>query len=360
MSAPAFFPRPVPLTVAAVAAAAGVSLAEGVDSQETVTGVAPLEAARRGDLTFLENVSYADAASRTGATACFIAAKFAARLPAGVVALVSNEPYRAFAKVAGLLYPSLLSPISAFGASGVSPGAHVHPDARLEDGVTVDPGAVIGPGAEVGSGSMIGAGAVLGPSVKVGRGCSVGPGAVLLHSLIGNRVIIHPGARLGQDGFGFAMGARGHMKVPQIGRVIVQDDVEIGANSCIDRGTTRDTVIGEGTKIDNLVQIGHNVSIGRHCVIVSQVGISGSAVLEDYVVLAGQSGVAGHVRVGMGSQVGAKSGVMHDLAPGGRYLGAPAKDARQVMREVTALARLAEKGRAGNAGTKDRDGDDRA
>ena len=128
--------------------------------------------------------------------------------------------------------------------------------------------------------------------------------------LIGNRVIIHTGARIGQDGFGFAMGPGGHLKVPQIGRVIVQDDVDVGANTTIDRGANRDTVIGEGTKIDNLVQIGHNVVIGRHCVIVGQVGISGSTVLEDYVVLAGQVGIAGHLRIGMGAQIGAQSGVM--------------------------------------------------
>lgn len=356
MTAPVFYPRPVPVSVADIAAACGISLADGADATAVVTGVAPLEMARRGDLTFLENVSYVEAATRTGATACFISAKFAQRLPAGVVALVSGEPYRAFAQMAGRLYPSLLRPVSAFGAVGVSPGAHIHPDARLEEGVTVDPGAVIGPLAEVGAGSVIGAGAVLGPSVKVGRNCSIGSGATVLHSLLGNRVIIHPGARLGQDGFGFAMGAKGHLKVPQIGRVIVQDDVEIGANSTVDRGTTRDTVIGEGTKIDNLVQIGHNVSIGRHCVIVSQVGISGSATLEDYVVLGGQAGVAGHVRIGMGAQIGAKSGVMTDLAAGGRYLGAPAKDARQTMREVATLARLAERTKPGAADGQGRDG----
>jgi UDP-3-O-[3-hydroxymyristoyl] glucosamine N-acyltransferase len=156
-------------------------------------------------------------------------------------------------------------------------------------------------------------------------------------------VIIHPGARIGQDGFGFAMGPGGHLKVPQVGRVIIQDDVEIGANTTIDRGANRDTVIGEGTKIDNLVQIGHNVHVGRHCVIVGQVGISGSTVLEDYVVLGGQVGVAGHLRIGMGAQVGAKAGVMNDLAAGGKYLGAPAKPARQMFREVAALTKLAQK-----------------
>jgi UDP-3-O-[3-hydroxymyristoyl] glucosamine N-acyltransferase len=346
MPAPVFFPAPRRLSLAEIAAATGASLS--VDGAAIFVGsVAPLEAARPGDLTFLENQAYASAAGTTGATACFVAAKFAEKLPAATAALVSPEPYRAFAKVAGILYPAALRPGSMFASEGVSPAAHVHPLARIEPGAVIDPGVVVGPGAEIGARTIIGAGATIGPSVKIGRDCSIGPGATLQHALLGNRVIIHAGARIGQDGFGFAMGAKGHMKVPQIGRVIIQDDVEVGANTTIDRGTTRDTTIGEGTKIDNLVQIAHNVSIGRHCVIVSQVGISGSATLEDYVVMGGQAGVTGHIRIGMGAQIGAKSGVMTDLAPGGRYLGAPAKPARQTMREVTALARLAERSKGG-------------
>lgn len=338
-----FFPPPHGLTLAALAEATGSRLA-GVLSPEThVTGVAPLEAAGPGSLTFLENAAYAKHASGTAATACFISERQAGLLPASCAGLISSEPYRAFAKAAAMLFPTAVRPQSVFGINGVAPGAFVHPEARLEPGVTVDPGAVIGPGAEIGRGTVICATAVIGPGVRIGRDCAVGAGASLTHTLLGNRVIIHPGARIGQDGFGFAMGARGHLKVPQVGRVIIQDDVEIGANTTIDRGANRDTVIGEGTKIDNLVQIGHNVQVGRHCVIVGQVGISGSAVLEDYVVLGGQSGVAGHLRIGMGAQIGAKSGVMNDLAAGGKYLGAPAKPARQTFREIAALARLAQK-----------------
>ncbi|HRK24913.1 MAG TPA: UDP-3-O-(3-hydroxymyristoyl)glucosamine N-acyltransferase [Beijerinckiaceae bacterium] len=345
MTAPAFFPLPEPLSVARLIELTGATVAEGIDRSLSVRRVAPLEMATGGDLTFLENTAYADAAATTAASACFIAAKLKDRLAPGVVALVTAQPYRAYAQAAAVLYPAAMRPMSLFGGAGVSPGASVHPTARLEEHVTVDPGAVIGPGAEIGARCIIGPGAVIGPGVKLGRDASIGAGATVQHAFLGNRVIVHPGVRIGQDGFGFAMGPGGHVKVPQVGRVIIQDDVEIGANTTIDRGTTRDTVIGEGTKIDNLVQIGHNVSIGRHCVIVSQVGISGSSTLEDYVVLAGQAGVAGHVRIGMGAQVGAKSGVMTDLAAGGRYLGAPAKPARQTMREVAALARLAERGK---------------
>eukprot|EP01037_Dinobryon_pediforme_P011658 gene11658-biopygen7097 len=229
------------------------------------------------------------------------------KVPPTTIALTSREPYRAFALVLGKLFPSALRPVSSFGARGVSPGVSIHPTARLEKDVTVDPGAVIGPGVEIGSGSFIGANSVIGAGVRIGRDCSLGPHVSVLNALLGNRVIVLSGARIGQDGFGFAMGPQGHLKVPQIGRVILQDDVEIGANTTIDRGANRDTIVGEGTKIDNLVQIAHNVVIGRHCVITAQVGIAGSTQLDDFVVIGGQSGIAGHLKIGMAVQIAACS-----------------------------------------------------
>ncbi len=263
-----------------------------------------------------------------------------ARGPAPPTALISPAPYHAFAKVLARFFPAALKPGSVFGSQGVAPGAFVHATAVLEAGVTVDPGAVIGPGAEIGAGTVVSSHAVVGPQVRIGRNCSIGSGCTLQAALIGNRVIIHPGVRIGQDGFGFAMSPKGHMKVPQIGRVIIQDDVEIGANSCIDRGASRDTVIGEGTKIDNLVQIGHNVVVGRHCVIVSQVGIAGSSTLEDFVVLGGQVGLAGHLTIGMGAQVAAQSGVAGDVPRGAKYGGYPAQPALNWARESAMLKSL--------------------
>jgi UDP-3-O-[3-hydroxymyristoyl] glucosamine N-acyltransferase len=341
MADPVFF-APVPgLTAKGLAESTGALFHLGEDGLDPVIhSVAPIENAGSGQLTFLDNPAYSAAAGTTLAAAIVVAPKFADRVNPARCKLVIERPYAAYARMAAILFPSSMRPQSLFAANGVSPGSIVHPSARLEPDVTVDPGVVIGPGAEIGSGTIIAANAVIGPNVRIGRDCAIGGGVVVTNSLIGNRVIVHNGVKLGQDGFGFAMGAQ-HLKVPQLGRVIVQDDVEIGANTTIDRGTTRDTVIGEGTKIDNLVQIGHNASIGRHCVIVGQVGIAGSAILEDYVVIGGQAGVAGHIRVGKGAQIAGDSKVASDLAAGGRYGGAPAKPFMDFARELAAVKRLA-------------------
>ncbi len=350
MSDATFFLPATGLSLGEIAAVSGATLPPHVDPGLLLTGAAPLESAGPHDLTYMDNAHYGEALAATRAGACLVSTRFSARCPAGTVALVARDPYRAYAALLGRLHPDALRPDALFGARGIAPGAHVHPDARLEEGVTVDPGAVIGPRVEIGTGTVIGPNAAIGPGVRIGRACAIGAGTTLTHALLGNRVIVHPGARLGQDGFGFAMGAT-HLKVPQIGRVIVQDDVEIGANTTIDRGASRDTVIGEGTKIDNLVQIAHNVVIGRHCVIVSGVGISGSTTLEDYVVLGGQVGVVGHLRIGRGAQIAGSSNVNRDVPPGSRWGGTPAKPVKTWFRELTMLARLAE--RNGRAAGKD-------
>jgi UDP-3-O-[3-hydroxymyristoyl] glucosamine N-acyltransferase len=273
----------------------------------------------------------------TRAAVCLTTERFAERVPQGITVLLTKEPFRDFVVVARKLYPDALRPHSMFGTEVTAPGAHVHETAEIEDGVTIDPGAVIGPRAGIGSGTVIGPNVVIGPGVQIGRDCAVGAGASIMHALIGDNVILHAGCRIGQDGFRYHPSAQGHIKVPQIGRVIIQDSVEIGANTTIDRGGSGDTVIGEGTKIDNLVQIGHNCMIGRHCIIVSECGLSGSVVLGDYVILGGQVGIADHLTVGEGAVVGAKSGVVSNIPPGERWLGFPAMPGREFLRVTAAL-----------------------
>ncbi|MBV8104569.1 MAG: UDP-3-O-(3-hydroxymyristoyl)glucosamine N-acyltransferase [Hyphomicrobiales bacterium] len=336
-----FFPSCAAPSLAEVASWCGAALASEADASRIISDVAALDQAGPGDLTFLDNSKYLDAFRSTRAAAALVAPRHAESAPAGCVALLTREPYRAMAMVMAKLYPGAVKPGSVFHDTGVSPAAFVHPSARLEAGVVVEPGAVIGRGAEIGGGTTIGPHAVIGPEVRIGRDGAVGASTTIVAALIGDRVIIHPGAHIGQDGFGFALGPRGHLKVPQIGRVIIQDDVEIGAGVTIDRGANRDTVIGEGTKIDNLVQIGHNVLIGRHAVLVSQSGVSGSSAIGDFAALGGQAGIAGHLKIGAGAQVAAAAGVMTDIPAGERWGGAPAKPIREFFREVAAVKQLA-------------------
>ena len=342
MEHPGFFERAGPFALGAVAQAVQARPADGADLNLRIADVRPLDSAASGHLSFLDNPKYLALFAATGATACLVAPKFAGQAPPGTACLVTPEPYRAFARALRLFYPDALQPKAAVDGSGREPSS-VHPSARLEASVIVEPAAVIGAEARVGANTIIAAGSVIGYRVHIGRDCYIGPNASVTHALVGNHVTIHAGVAVGQDGFGFAMGKVEHLKVPQIGRVIIQDGVEIGANTTIDRGALRDTMIGEGTKIDNLVQIGHNVVIGRHCIIVAQTGISGSAELGDFVVLGGQVGVVGHVKIGAGAQIAASSNVRGDVPPGVRWGGTPAKPVRLWFRELTLLQRLAER-----------------
>jgi UDP-3-O-[3-hydroxymyristoyl] glucosamine N-acyltransferase len=343
MSEPIFFRAALQPSLADICAWTGAKAPSHVDLESCIVSrLAPIEEAGADTLVFFENPKYLEALRTTRAAACFVVPRFAAQVPETTIPLVTHEPYRAFALVLARIYPESLRPGSQFGAIGISPGASVHPEARLEADVSIDPGAVVGPRAEIGSGSVIGPNAVIGSEVRIGRHCSIGAGVTIAHALIGNRVIVHCGAAIGQDGFGFAPGPRGHLKVPQIGRVIIQDDVEIGANTTIDRGATRDTVIGEGTKIDNLVQIAHNVRIGRHCLIVAQVGISGSTEVGDFVSIGGQAGLAGHLSIGADAQIAAQAGVIADVPAKARLGGTPATSVRAWLKAHAVLHRLSQ------------------
>jgi UDP-3-O-[3-hydroxymyristoyl] glucosamine N-acyltransferase len=340
MMEPGFFDKPNPVTLEKIAVLTGAVVADPQARDRLIHGVAPLDRAGPDDASFFETRRLADALAATKAGACFISESDVLLAPSSTVVLVTASPDRAFAILTGYFYPAALRPGPTSGETGVSPAAHVARTAKLERGVTVEPGAVVGPEVEIGADSLIGAAAVIGPGVKMGREVSIGPGATVTHALLGNRVILHPGARIGQDGFGFVPGSRGHLKIPQIGRVIIQDDVEIGANTTVDRGSNRDTVIGEGTKIDNLVQIGHNVSIGRHCLIAGQVGISGSVSIGDFVMLGGNAGIRDHVTIGHGARVAAAAAVHTNIPPGETWGGYPALPVEKWYSQMRTLQRL--------------------
>jgi UDP-3-O-[3-hydroxymyristoyl] glucosamine N-acyltransferase len=327
-----FFRRSGPYSLAIIASAAG-GVAD--DLALLLEGVAPLQTARSNEVSFLENRRYASVLNQTSAGAVIVHPDMAARVPAGTVAIQTTEPYAAWARVAALFHP----------VPPLSPG--IHPSAIVAEGARVDPSAEVGPlsvietGAEIGPGCRIGPCAVIGIGVIVGRDCRIGAHASLSHALLGARVYVYPGARIGQEGFGFASTKEGFLSVPQLGRVILEDDVEVGANSTIDRGSSRDTVIGAGSRLDNLVQIGHNVILGRCCVIVAQVGISGSTVLEDFVRVGGQAAMAGHLRIGQGAQIGAQAGIISDVDSGAKVLGSPAQSRQDFFRQIATLKKMA-------------------
>jgi UDP-3-O-[3-hydroxymyristoyl] glucosamine N-acyltransferase len=335
MADPRFFANAGPFTLGELARRGGAELGQGADAGRRITDVAPLDTAGADHISFLDNRKYIDAFANSRAGACVVNAAVAGRAPPGMALLLAPDPYRSYAKIARAFYP--VPPPEA----GVSARAVVDSEAVLGEGCRIEPGAVIGARAEIGARCHVGANAVVGSGVVTGDDCVIGSGATVSHALLGDRVNIYPGARIGQDGFGFAMGAEGHLKVPQLGRVVIGDDVEIGANTTIDRGAGPDTVIGAGTKIDNLVQIGHNVQIGRGCVIVAQVGISGSTRIDDFAALGGQAGLTGHLKIGAGARIAAQAGVMKDVPPGATVAGAPAVPMTEWLRHAAILGRLA-------------------
>lgn len=296
-------------------------------------GVAPLQTAGPSELSFLDNPRYAAALEATSAGAVIVHPDMEARVPSRTIPLVTEEPYASWARAAAMFHP----PRPA--------RAGIHRSA-IVDGALIDPSAEIGPlvvveeGAQIGAGCRIGPGATIGAHVVIGNDCRIGAQASVSHALLGARVYVYPGARIGQEGFGFAATEKGFLTVPQLGRVIIGDDVEIGANTTIDRGSIRNTVIGPGTRLDNLVQIGHNVVLGRCCVVVSQVGISGSTEVGDFVQIGGQVGIAGHLNIGQGAQIGAQAGVISDVPAQSKVVGSPAQPRHEFFRQVALLKKM--------------------
>ena len=336
MPDPRFFASADPLSVAELGALTGARVSRGGDL--TIASVAPLSLADRGAVAFLGDRRHVEALGSTGAGAVFVTEAMSERAPPGAAVLVTAFPQAAWAQAAARLHPVI--------EADDTPG--IHPDAELEQGVRVAAGAVVGAGARIGRGTVIGANAVIGPGVAIGRDSRIGAGAVITFSLIGDRVRIASGAVGGEAGFGAAPSARGPVDMPQLGRVIIQDDVSIGANTCIDRGAFGDTVIGEGTKIDNLVQIAHNVVLGRFCLIAAHVGISGSVQVGDGVMFGGRAGVGDHQTVGTGARIAAAAAVLSDVPAGETWSGYPAKPLRRFLRETAWLSKQASSRRKGD------------
>ena len=304
------------------------------EGSRIITGVAGAREAGEGDVTFFGNAKYLAQLKTTRATAALVPKDFAEQIPA--IAIRVENPSLAFAQLVAKFAP----PPVEF-APGVHPSAVIGRDVILGERVSIQPFVVIEEGARIGAGTVVGAHGYIGHGAVIGAGCHFASGVTVgARCLVGNRAIIHSGAVLGSDGFGFEFSGGRHVKIPQTGIVQVDDDVEIGANTTIDRARFGRTWIGEGTKIDNLVQIAHNVVIGKHCVIVSQTGISGSTRLGDYVTLAGQVGVAGHIEIGDQAIVGAKSGVTKSLSGKEMFMGFPAAPAKEFRERVARIGRL--------------------
>jgi len=325
------------LSLAKIAEVAEVVLPEGVDSNKVFDDVADLESATEKDISWAFIPSVRDQLKTTKAGAVIVPEKFKELVPEGTIALVSQDAHRSYGLAASAFYPTT---VEAY----ISPEAHIDPSAQLGEGCRVAAGAYIGKNVKLGAGCDVHPNAVIEDSVEMGALCIIGANATVSHCIAGNKVYIYPGAQIGQDGFGFAMSPeKGPQKCPQLGRVIIGDDVEIGSCTTVDRGAMGDTVIGSGTRIDNLCQIAHNVKLGRCCVIVAQNGIAGSCEFGDFVVSGGQVGYAGHLKIGSGAQIGAQSGVMGNIEPMKKMMGSPAQEGHEFMRQIVALRGLTKK-----------------
>lgn len=330
-----FFKKAGSFTLKQLAEVGGCEILKPEDAEKQIENVNSLHAAGLTDISFLLSRKYLDALKNTKAGACIVHPDFASFAPENTAVLLSKEPYRSYGLIAAAFYPTPKADKTV-----IHPKAIVAESASIGEGSRIEAGVVIGENVTLGKHCHIRANAVIGDNVVMGDDCIVGENASVLYTLAGNQVYIYPGARIGQDGFGFFMSPKGHTKIPQLGRVIIGNDVEIGANTTIDRGALDDTMIGDGTRIDNLVQFGHNVQTGKCCVIVSQVGVAGSTKLGDFVVLAGQVGIAGHLNIGSGAQIAGQSGVISDVAPMENLMGTPAVPIKDFMRQAATLKKL--------------------
>ncbi|WP_408873725.1 UDP-3-O-(3-hydroxymyristoyl)glucosamine N-acyltransferase [Gluconobacter roseus] len=334
-----FFQRSGPFGLERLAEVSGSTIVPAASGKglSEFRGVAPLHVAGPDEVSFLDNRRYLPLLAETKAGAVILSPAFSDKLPPDTAGLVCKAPYLAWARIATLFHPAPSS-------TGVRhPTAWIAEDAEIGENVEIGPFAVIGSGVRIGRDSIVASHASIGQSVEIGTRCRIGAHTAISHARIGDRVTLYPGVRIGQDGFGFAVGPEGFETVPQLGLVVLEDGVEVGANSTIDRGSMRDTLIGAGTRINNLVQIGHNARLGRCCIVVSQAGISGSTELGDFVTIAAQAGLIGHIKIGSKARIGAQCGVMSDVDAGADVIGSPAMPFREFFRNVATLRKLSRK-----------------
>ena len=322
-------------TISQLAALVGGEVFSG-SGDTLIHGPAALDAAQPGEISFFSHPRYASDLKTTLASAVLVARDFEGETSATCIRV--DNPSGAFARITAEF---VHEPVPQ--SKGIHPSAFVHSGAQIAPDVSVGANAVVMSGAAIGAGSVVMAGCYVGEDAQIGAGCFLHPHAVVRHGcILGERVILHPGVVVGSDGFGYDTRDGRHHKIPQSGIVVVENDVEIGANTTIDRARFGRTVIGEGTKIDNLVMIAHNVVIGKHCIVCAQVGIAGSAQIGNYVILAGQAGIVGHIKIGDGTIIGAQTGVSNDVEPGARVVGSPPRPVGQWKRSIVRVDKLGE------------------
>ncbi len=344
MSDPRFFKNSGPFDLVEISSLIEGELSGNDNQNISIADISSLKLATDNEVTFFQDISYKADLSETNACACIIKKEHKAYAPENVRLIYSKNPYIDFTKISQLFYPDEILPKNTTRFDKESSLEGVDKSASLSEGVYVEKGAIIGADVVIGRDTVISSNAVIGKGVQIGSKSFIGANVTITHSIIGNHTIIHQGSSVGQDGFGFAMSASGHIKIPQVGRVIIKDNIEIGSNCSIDRGSMSDTVIKSGTKIDNMVHIAHNCIIGKNCIIAGMVGLAGSTTLEDFVVMGAKSGAVGHITIGKGSQIAAKAGVSKSLPPGKVWAGFPIREINLWKRDISSIRRLS-KGR---------------
>ena len=335
MADPRFFTVAGPFSLDQLAEISGSEIGGNFKKNKMFLDILPLSNASRNDVSFIDNRRYVDDFTKSKAGAILVEPDLVEQAPPDSALLISKTPYLGYAKLTQAYYPN-----EFLGQSKIEDGVFIDPSAQIGENVRIEPGVVVKENTVIGDNTMLGASSYIGRGVELGHDCQIGSNVTLTHCIIGSNNIIHPGVCIGQDGFGFAPGMPRHTKVQQLGRVLIGSEVEIGANTAIDRGAGPDTTVGSGTKIDNLVHIAHNVQIGEGCFITGQNGIAGSATIGNYVAFGGQVGVSGHVTIGDGVQVAAQSGISTNIAGGKTVAGTPAQNARDHWKGLAMLRKL--------------------